>query len=153
MPSRRVLWSVAHNVADSFLSRNNDADGYWALAFLLERALAAGEWSFTIDCVSLDVSAAFESEPLSSLPTRYRTMFWEQVGGQCIPPERVGQALIQVEFDLERSRPSAQHPDLLEYPVSCQVRIVDDRGKVYAGRRECWCFPHCPEVTLKSARA
>ena len=48
MPSRRVLKSVAHDVSEALVSRNDDLGGYWTLGQLLSRVLASNNPSFTV---------------------------------------------------------------------------------------------------------
>jgi hypothetical protein len=149
MPRGRVLKSVAHNIVAMFMSRNNDAGGYWAFGLILANALKTGETMFTIDCITGQASTVFELAPLRDLPHRYHEIFWSQVHRQCIPPGRIQHAVIEVIFDFDLPRKRSGNTGVTEYRTTCRVRIVDDREKTYEETVGCWCFPHNPALTLQ----
>ena len=151
MPSRRVLNAVAYAVSESFVSRNNDVAGYWAIGQLLSHALATRNAGYTIDLMSR-TSAPPLTGSVSSLPDRSSELFWTNVERQKLSRATVRRATITIDCDFTRRRSSALHGKLLEHPVQCRVEIEDDRGKFYSRVTEVWCFPHDATVELKSAR-
>ena len=64
MSGRNKLRGVAHAVLGSFISRNNDIDGYWALGLLRSFADTAGVAELRFDLVTgtAEPSGAQESE-------------------------------------------------------------------------------------------
>ena len=77
MPTRRAQRGIAHGIARSFVSRNNDYRGYWALGML--RSYAE---EHRLDEVVIQLKPARESRGsplLDYLEDRYRAML-ERVG-------------------------------------------------------------------------
>ena len=152
MPSRRVLKSVAHDVSETLVSRNDDLGGYWTIGQLLSHAFASNNGRFEVDLVCGASTPSLIGTPLSSVPSSWAEVFWKNVEHKKVPRALVGHATAALEFDLSTGRPGALHGGLVEYPFACQLRIQDDRGRTYAWTTEAWCFPHNPTVELKSAR-
>jgi hypothetical protein len=149
MSSRRVLAAVARAVSDSFMSRNNDLGGYWAIGQLLSYVLAKRNVSLTIDLISGTSEPPLTELLLSTLPARSSELFWSNVHRQGLARSVVHRASLAFECDLTQSRARG---DRTEYPVQCRVAIEDDRGRSYAALSEAWCFPHDPAHELKSVR-
>ncbi len=152
MPSRRVVNAIANAVSESFVSRNNDVRGYWAIGQLLSHALATRNATYTIDLMSRTSAPPLTGSPLSSLPDRSSDLFWTNVERQRLSRAIVRRATLTIECDFTRRRSSPLHGELREHPVRCRVEIQDDRGKSYGRATEVWCFPHDPAVELKSTR-
>ena len=152
MPSRRILKSVAHDVSEALVSRNDDLGGYWTLGQLLAHVLASNNPSFKVDLVCGTSTPSLIGTPLSPLPSSWAGIFWKNVEHQKVPRALVARATAALDFELTRGRPAALHPSLVEYPFTCRLQIEDDRGRTYTGTTEAWCFPHNPAVELKSTR-
>jgi hypothetical protein len=152
VPSRRVLNAVAYGVTDSFMSRNNDVGGYWAIGQVLSHALATRNPCYTIDLMSRTSEPPLTGSPLTVVPNRASELFWTNIERQKVPPTVVRRATLTLECDFTRRRNSPLRAELLEHPVRCRVEIQDDRGKSYGRATEVWCFPHDPALEVKSAR-
>jgi hypothetical protein len=50
-------------------------------------------------------------------------------------------ATMTIEFDLNTTKPHSTHNGLMESPFSCQMSIIDERGKEYKYRHEGWWYP------------
>src|SRR5262249_19977755 len=100
--SRRRLRSVAHNVADSFLSRNNDAGAVGAFAPLLQRPGLVRSFPLVIALMPSGSSPVFARGLLAEVAARSREMFSDQLPRQRTPRERAGVATLTVRFDLSR---------------------------------------------------
>ena len=152
MPTRRVLRSVAHDVSEALVSRNDDVAGYWALGQLLSHALATSITSYRVDLVCGASAPSLVGTPLSSIPGSWADVFWANVERKKLARALIRRAIATVEFDLTRRRPAVHHDELVEHPFICRVEVDDDRGRTYVATAEAWCFPHDPRVELKSAR-
>lgn len=152
MPSRRVLKSVAHDVSESLVSRNDDVGGYWALGQLLSHALATSNSSYRVDLLRGASTPSLIGTPLGLVASSWADVFWKNVEHQKLSRAIVVQAVAIVDFNLDRPRPAAVHTGRVEYPFACRVEIHDDRGRAYTGTTEAWCHAHDPTVELRSQR-
>ena len=152
MPSRRVLKSVAHDVSQSLVSRNDDLGGYWAVGQLLSHALATNNTSCQVDLVCGASIPSLMGTPLSSIPSSWAEIFWRNVEHKRLARALIVRAAATLDFDLSRRRTAPLHQALFEHPFTCRVEIEDTGGTIYVGATEGWCFPHDPRLELKSAR-
>lgn len=53
----------------------------------------------------------------------------------------VSSATMTIEFDLQRTLPRSSDSEILQSPFSCEIIIVDDRGKEYKNKHEGWWYP------------
>jgi hypothetical protein len=53
----------------------------------------------------------------------------------------VSSAIMIIEFDLLTARPSIIYSKLIETPFTCEIRIIDERGKEYNSKHEEWWYP------------
>ncbi len=53
----------------------------------------------------------------------------------------VTSATMTIEFDLNRTRLYSVDSECIENPFSCEIAIVDERGKEHRHRHEGWWFP------------
>ena len=150
MPTHRVLKSVAHDVAQSLVSRNDDLSGYWALGQLLGHVLANRTASIVIDFKCAESTPSLHESPLSRLPSQWTEVFWRNVNHKKMQRANVANASATVTFDFASGREGARGS--VEYPVTLQVSIEDDRGRAYSGSADLWCSPHDPKRELKSVR-
>jgi hypothetical protein len=149
MAGRRLLSSVAHGITDSFVSRNNDLNGYWAIGQLLGRSLAMNSPSLLIDLRLGTSTPALAEAPLSSQPAHWSEIFWNKVDRQNVARSTVHRAGLSVDCDLAGGRARGART---EYLVRCRTAITDDHGRIYDAMSSIWCSPHDPAFELRSAR-
>ena len=53
----------------------------------------------------------------------------------------VSSAIMIIEFDLLTARLSIIYSKLIETPFTCEIRIIDERGKEYNSKHEGWWYP------------
>ena len=152
MPSRRILKSVAHDVAHAIVSRNDDVGGYWALGQLLSQAIATNQSSYRIDLLCGASMPPVSGTPLSSLPPSWAQSFLKNIEHQKVDRGLIARAEAVIDFDLGRSRRSVVHAGRTEYAFTCQLMIQDDRGKTYTASTDGWCHEHDSTVELQSRR-
>jgi hypothetical protein len=150
MPRRGELKCVADGVLGSFVSRNNDCEGYWAMGLLYGRALEASrnEISFTL------VGAGDEVHDLAldtALRSKYRQMLTKLMSRRSLPASWIKAAsiTIQFEYDGKVGRVLAR----LERPYLAQLSITTDLGKNLSVQRVGACWPHDPRREYRSGRA
>jgi hypothetical protein len=149
----RALNGVAAGILSSFVSRNNDSDGYWALGKL--RALAAQLGWVTVE-VCLQPIAANEQAPLvCELARRYQTMLERLLSAAPLDARDVRAAKIVIRFEVGLQELSVARflPTTWGTPFSCEVLITDARGKAYSRKLYGCCSPHDPSRESRSTRA
>jgi hypothetical protein len=142
MPSHKPLKSVSHNFGHSFISLMNYINDDYFLGHLLKQARATNLNRLVVDILNNTA----KPEELLTEPVRISIDSWNKrfpdlVESSGSTMEFVKQAAMVIEFDLQKQRAYAGNNSLLENPFSCEISIIDDRGKVYKHRHEGWWFP------------
>jgi hypothetical protein len=140
MPSFKVLKGVAHNIGHSFTSLMNYSVDDYSMGHILRFARKTGINALTIDLLTGEGSpASLLKEPISGLPSWYSKMFLNMVQSSGSDRGLVRSATLSLAYDLKRNRPSPIG-DAPQSPYTCEVSIIDVRGKSYASRFEGWWY-------------
>ena len=143
MPRYKVLKSVARGVADSFTSNLNWGEHDYVMGNVLRRAREVGEGTLRIDLVTGRATPeGLVTAPVAAAAARCAERFRDLVRRHGSAMELVSGACLEVEYDLQRSRPSPFAASSLESPYACRVQITDDRGKPWSAELRGW---WCPE--------
>jgi hypothetical protein len=143
---------VAHSVAASLLSRNSDVAGYWAIGQLLAHALVTNSYSYRIDLLCGTSSPTLVDTPLDHLAGAWSDLFLSNLQKHGLTKAQTSQATAALELGLSTQRIRSLPPHVAENPITCRIRVEDDRGKVYFGTSEVWAFPHDPSHERRSMR-
>ncbi|MBB3221125.1 hypothetical protein [Pseudoduganella umbonata] len=150
MPRSARLANIANGLCGSFISRNNDVDGYWAIGKL---RLLAGQHEQS--AVSLDVLASAMQPLLPGFEpglAHYRGLLAKLAGCSGIPPEEITAARIEVDFApppwprIPYYEPQCGEQYVLTVTVSAEGRA--DGIVRHAG----YCRPHDPTSERRSTR-
>jgi hypothetical protein len=132
VPKFKVLKGVAHNIGHSFVSLMNYWDDDYAMGHILRFAREAEVSTLTIDLLTgQGTPASLLRDPISNLPDRYSKMFLTLVHSSGSDRELIQSATLTLKYDLQRNE-SAPIIDVPQNPYTCQVSILDVRGKRYA---------------------
>jgi hypothetical protein len=135
MPRRNELNSICHNLLHTFLSRNNDLNGYWAIGLLYLNATRAGELTLRIDLADEpSVTTAVMQSPIdivmTKLAERYRERLVAMLDERNLPRAWVTQAYITITFE-------CKHANLTTAPVGpaqaycAKLTIIGDDGHMH----------------------
>jgi hypothetical protein len=153
MPRVKVLKGVAHNVGSSFTSLMNYTADDYSMGHLLRFARASGRSTLTIDLLNGNGSPdGLLKEPISELPSWYSKMFLRLVESAGSDRTLIRSATLTVKYDLLRSQPSPI-PAEPQNPYTCDVSIVDYRGKDYVAHFDGWWFVERMEVNRPTPSA
>ena len=132
--------SVSHNFGHSFISLMNYINDDYLLGHLLRRARKTKLSKLTIDILNdkAEPKELLTNEIKTSIK-HYCNWFPTLVNSSGSTMDYVTSATMTIEFDLETSRP--YNETLTENPFSCDIVIIDERGKEYRHRHEGWWFP------------
>lgn len=142
MPSHKPLKSVSHNFGHSFISLMNYINDDYFLGHLLRQARLTKLNRLDIDILK---NAAAPQELLTA-PIRDSIGYWNKwfptlVNGSGSTMDFISAATMTIEFDLQKSRPYPNDNNFTENPFTCEIKIIDDRGKEYKHKHEGWWFP------------
>jgi hypothetical protein len=134
----KVLKSVGHNFADSFVSDGTWVKTDYAMGHLLRRAVETGVANVSVDLMTDCVTpSTFRGTPGGNkLESRARWFRDSFVPANHTAMEYISAARMDIDFDLASLAPAygewmRQSPDALEpgCPYTVDVCIVDDRGR------------------------
>ena len=142
MISHKPLRSVSHNFGHSFISLMNYINDDYLLGHLLRQSRKTKINKLTVDILNDN------AEPKELLTSDIRTSvkhycnwFPTLVHQSGSTMDYVTSATMTIQFDLETTRPYPNDNRFTENPFTCEIVIVDDRGKEYRHRHEGWWFP------------
>ena len=120
MAGSRALQGVCNDLLETFISRNNRIDGYWALGFFQAVLLGSPREMIWLDLVGFQ-------EPEIGLRFRdtisfYRCALVRIATSKRIPIERIKSCCIDLR---------SLSPELID----CVVRLTSDRGVAFASRK------------------
>lgn len=148
MTRRGELKDVALGVLGSFVSRNNDVDGYWCLGLL--RALADAQ---RVSSLRLDLTGQ-ATEPRDELTAltaaTYREALLRQLARRGIAQGVISKAEIHVDFNASASV-FASLPTYGQ-PTRCSICLLDERGQEHRQTVMTACATHDPKRESRSTR-
>ncbi|MGE0530102.1 MAG: hypothetical protein AB7G40_01330 [Hyphomonadaceae bacterium] len=145
MPRRKELRGAAFGLLGSFVSRNNDVSGYWALGMLYGHAVKTNAPSVCVDLLDLKVTPP--DGVFSAMAAHFQQMLGAQLSARHVPVDWVRRATICVDFGRVKS------PNTPGDVFNAVVVITDDRGRAHSATANGACWIHDPARELKSTRA
>lgn len=159
MRRRAELKCIGSGVLHSFLSRNNDLEGYWALGKLFLYAKYAGETSVSLDLFNGHVSSTlqrscslYQATNFDVLTTRYGGMLLRLLSKRGVPLEWLAKAVIKIDFERADIVPGYLPPGIHASPLVCSLLLTDDLSHSHVLSITGWCWPHNPAMELRSTR-
>ena len=150
MSRRRELSGIAGGLVNSFVSRNNDVGGYWAIGKLCAHSLRAAAKELSIDLLAKRIGPPNpEFEPMLD---KYAAWLLAASGKQRLLGQIITAAEVRISFD------SQLEPDPMSssingyYPFRCTVTLTDEPGHGHVGQLSGFVLPHDPRRESKSTR-
>ena len=135
------LKGVVGGLAGSFVSRNNDVDGYWALGLLKSFANKTGADQVRVTVVPSDSE---QPEPLRSIAQLYRTKLEQLMTGARLDLRSVSSAEIVTTFRLSADEAARAIAGTRGAPFRSEVLVVDVRGRTHSRAFYSLCSEHDP---------
>ena len=132
MGRRKELQSVCNDLLDSFVSRYNDLDGYWALG----KFQAYFQTTRTEMLVFSLTDETNDDTPFQQTCDYYRSAFHRHSDIRNIPASWVKSAVIEVET----CSPAE---------LTCNISVTTDKGKSYQARKPILARPHNPNLEFR----
>jgi hypothetical protein len=144
---RREINGVVSGLLGSFVSRNNDVGGYWAIGKLYAQAR-----TINIDLIAIDLMSSRMSPVLPEFDLMTNT-FAESLSDRLIRRRIPREALASAKLILAFDGAVLFNWFMLGKPYRCNLELVDDLGRVYAATHLGSVRPHNALREARSRRA
>ena len=151
MPTRRIIKSVVNGLLGSFVSRNNDIDGYWGLGKLRSLSELYNTTSITINLKPKHGRIESQHISLNVTTQHYASMLVSIIERCGLPSAYIADARIIVDFVVPPTLPEPPKYTWGE-PFLCTVVIIDDTGREWRASHTGRCGRHDPEREMRSTR-
>ncbi|MHB8130080.1 MAG: hypothetical protein ACYDEX_13890 [Mobilitalea sp.] len=133
MPRMKMLKSIAHNAAHSYLSLMNYINGEYTVDRLFQVAKESRETNIVIDILQQSIEPSIYLTTEIKLSLIYLKNSLESLlSSEKIPLDNILSAKIRINFNLEEETKLSSNVQGLELPkYKCESEIIDINGKVY----------------------
>ena len=152
MPRIRTLKSIMSGVLGSFVSRNNDVNGYWGIGILCLQAVMLKVPSISFNLTLSSTLTTNRDVVVVGMSERYGRMLQTLVRKGGISVASLQCATVTIEFGLPRPLRTTA-PMTRGEPFVCTLSILDDRGRSLSVSLASWCAPHDPRKETRSCRS
>ncbi|MFZ6722677.1 hypothetical protein [Undibacterium sp. Ji49W] len=142
MSRRKQLKSIAAGIADSFNSRNNDLEGYWAIGKLCRFANEQSISLVTLDL--LNIVCTPESTAFNAVMYDYKVKLHALMHRQNIPATWLMEGKIEINFQPEYIAGLHYFRSGLGNPYTVTAKFMTDLRKQYIIRTGGNCRSHDP---------
>lgn len=148
MARRKELKSIANDLISSFISRNNDVNGYWGIGKLYSFMLEQEELKIEIDLIERSISP--QNIEFAKIISIYSEWLQTQVENRGLKNEYLKSAKMEL---LGFSNDFTSHDAYFApHRINCNMVIEDDRGQKYSISKSVRCRAHNSTKELKSTR-
>lgn len=144
MASRKVFKSISHNLLGSFVSRNHDLNGYWALGQLYTLSHEAQTLCVMINLLTAETEPSDHAVLLNTART-YTIRFQQALNAQGLLRQWVLEANLQIRFNTKLDPLSPLALPWRGEPFEARLSIYDDQQKLYRARHFGRCAMHNPQ--------
>jgi hypothetical protein len=150
MPRRARLKNIANGLCQSFVSRNNDLDGYWAIGKLHLLAAQHGRSTVTLDLLAPSMQpASFAYAPMLA---RYRLLLEKLTVASRVRLEEITEARITLDVAPPPWRRAVYYQAHWGEQFILTVTIRADGSADGVVRHGGYCRPHDPARESRSTR-
>lgn len=149
MSRRCEIPSLAYGLLGSFVSRNNDYRGYWALGLLYARALVGNSLNVSIKLIP-DADPA-EDDIIRAIGARYKNWMLGAMARRSLPTHWILSADASVAFEAANVADRRLRA-VGEQPFLASLKITTEWNKTCVVQASGSCWPHDPAREIRSAR-
>jgi hypothetical protein len=149
MLRKSEIRNIAHGLLGTFISRNNDIDGYWGLGILREMANNTGQTKIEIDLLIDLLDESAHDHRIQACKAHHRKWLAEMI-------ERKGEeiaALSEARICVRFIDSFDEYPDLRRYtrglPFECAVQLGTGPQNICSAVEIGVCAPHDPNKDLR----
>lgn len=145
MLRKSEIRNIAHGLLGTFVSRNNDIDGYWGLGILRELADDTGQTKIEIDL--LDENA--QDHRIQACKVHHRKWLAEMIERKGGEIEALSEARICVRFVDSFDEYPDLRPNTRGLPFECTVQVGTGLHNICSAVAIGVCAPHDPNNDLR----
>ena len=148
MGRRKEFKIIADGLVNSFVSRNNDVDGYWGIGKLYSHMISSHSMTIMIDLKNCQIAPP--NREFIFLIDEFSKRLHTKILKRQISMHHFKSGLLIIKgFNNE---PSLYFGQIAPHRMNCKLVITDDLGKEHYSEANAWCRPHNPKTESKSAR-
>jgi len=149
MAKRKELKGISAGIAQSFISRNNDIDGYWAMGVIYKEAFINGN-KFVLDLFT--GKSIPRVKYIKRVADRYQNYLTSQLEKKGLEIFQVIGATLEIEFNISNMPKQIYYNHNFGEPFLVRVLITDDLKKNHIFEQYGWCRKHNPLTEQRSTR-
>ena len=149
MARRSILKGIAAGIAQKFIARYNEIDGYWALGKLYLIASNNGSKELTLTLLNAQNT---NPEWAQKVVNRFRRYLLVRLKQEGISRSKIKYATINLSFGIANGDEWLQIFKPWGERFSCRVTIMSDLGREYEFTVRGWCGKHDPKRESQSAQ-
>jgi hypothetical protein len=144
MSRSRALKGVASTLARVFVSRNNDADGYWGIGKLCKIAADCGATELIFNLLSV-ATEHDDSEDMQIIHQHFQALLQKQLRTAHLTHVPLEDALIQVQFGVAEDKLKGFERFGHGEAIECTVGLKLASGHSAVALSRCRAAPHNPK--------
>ena len=149
MARRSELQGIANALNESFVSRNNDVNGYWAMGQL--KSLATDTRTTSMHFYLTHLEKETHCALYNDIVCRYAKLLARLLRQQQLHDAWISEAFILITFELNTADHRQYHITAQGEPFQSHCQLLDDMGRHYSSTLYGQCFPHSTAHELRSA--
>ena len=146
MAANKELHGILNDVLSSFVSRNNNLDGYWAIGKL--HALSVSQEGFDISLDLVKTRAASSHQDIETVRETYHTLLVRLVKNREFSERVFVLVVITLMFDASVDSPNASS-NVSKSKFLASIVAMDTHGGWYKHSISGWSRPHNPQLETR----
>ncbi|WP_201917435.1 hypothetical protein [Aquimarina mytili] len=142
---RKLLKNIANGILGSFISRNNDVNGYWGIGKIYSLMIISESLEIEIDLIRKAISPS--NDELNLLVSHYSDYLFDQLSKQEIQRSNLSQAKIIIVGN--PNNPCLSLGRLAPHKMNCKITIIDNLNIAYTLEKNVWSREHNPRLEMK----
>ena len=150
MKRRNIIKNISYGIMDSFMSRNNDINGYWALGIFYKVAAENNQKHFVLDLISKVSDPYYKYS--ANVASRYKEFIDKQLAKPSLDSIKIIHAQVQIEFNVPAEKKHIERMITWGKPFNLKVTLEDENHKLYIAQTVGWCDKHNPNKERRSIK-
>ncbi|MBW1297852.1 hypothetical protein [Aquimarina litoralis] len=148
MVKRKEFKNIANGVLQSFISRNNDVEGYWGIGKLYSLLLKKNEYEVEIDLINKTILPA--DKEFENMIQFFSKKLFNQMKRKGLKNCNLTEAKIALT-SFPNTIPLSLGK-IAHNQMQCNILLVDDLQKTHPQTKSIWCRKHNPKLEIKRGK-
>ncbi len=147
MGKKKQFKNIINGLLCSFISRNNDVNGYWGIGKLYSLMVKSESLKIEIDLINKTISP--NDNEFKLLVSKYSAYLFNRMKVEKIDKKHLIKAtVILIGYP---NNPILSLGILAPHKIHCRILIIDSLNTKYALEKNVWCREHNPKLESKRA--